>query len=366
MQTKRVVVMVGSEGAFGRNAALGIRSFARGRLPWVFQFHQPTIASIQGVLEWEAEGVITEIWSQEMAEAIQQLNRPTVDLSNWGIGVPIAAVDSRAAGRVGAEYFLDRNYRHLGYAALEDAPFAQKRRQAFTTRAEEAGLVAHIFQRPYLGDSGRAMSGWGAVDQALKSWLLALPKPVGILADNDGKALQLMEAARQAGSDIPEQVAVLGIDNDEVLCELAQPPLSSVAMPANRVGYEAAALLEQLMAGKKPKAPVVLLSPIGVVTRQSSDVSAIEDADLAAIVKFIRVNAHRPFKLAEALDTLALSRRSLERRFKKTLGRTLLDEVNRVHVEQARQLLTLTDLTMRQVAERSGFSNIRRLAIVFK
>jgi LacI family transcriptional regulator len=204
------------------------------------------------------------------------------------------------------------------------------------------------------------------LDERLRRWLQALAKPVGIFAGHDVWALQVVEACRFAGLRVPEDIAVVGVDNDDLLCELARPSLSSVIVPAERVGYEAAALLDRLLAGQQPPRQPVFIPPPGVVSRQSSDVLAIEDPVVAQAVRFLRDSAHLPLRVADVLRAVPVSRRALERRFQAVFERGLAAEIRRLRIDKARQLLAESDLPMNRIAERSGFSSQYQLSRAFR
>ena len=204
------------------------------------------------------------------------------------------------------------------------------------------------------------------LNQVFQLWLRQLPKPVGVFAANDLWGLPVVEACRIAGLSVPDDVAVLGADNDELRCELARPSLSSIVSPAERVGYEAASLLEHLIHGAEPPAKPLLIPPIGVVTRQSSDVLAGCDPEVTAAVRFIRENAHRPLSVNDVLRKAPMSRRSLERHFRSILERSVGAEIRHVHLERVRDLLASTALRMDEVASRSGFTSVHYMSRIFR
>jgi LacI family transcriptional regulator len=177
---------------------------------------------------------------------------------------------------------------------------------------------------------------------------------------------EVIDACRAADIAVPEEIAIVGFDNDEPLCELAEPPLSSVAFNSARMGYEAAAMLDRLMNGKPVKQHWLEIDPLGVVTRRSSDRWAIEDPDVAAAVRFIRENAANPIDVGDVVSALSLSRRSLELRFKRTLGRSPLDEINSVRVERAKELLTRTEFKLSRIALACGFHSVIHFHTVFR
>jgi len=189
---------------------------------------------------------------------------------------------------------------------------------------------------------------------------------LGLFASHDSQGVQLSEYCRHLGLRVPDEVAIVGADDDDLLCDLARPSLSSIALPGERIGHEAARMLEQLMAHERLAARQVVLPPVRLVVRASSDMQALPDADVAAAVRYIRDHAHQPIDVRDLLAAVPVSRRSLERRFRRHLDRGIWEEIRRSHLERAKTLLADTDLPMSVVAQRSGFSDSRQLSIAFR
>jgi LacI family transcriptional regulator len=200
----------------------------------------------------------------------------------------------------------------------------------------------------------------------LVRWLLSLRLPAAILACNDLQAWRAAEVCRTAGFHLPEEISLLGAGNEEMYCESALPPISSIALPSKRIGFEAAALLERMMNGERPPKQPVLLPPVGFVSRQSTDVLAIRDPDVSKALGFIRENAGEPIRVDDVLGTVPVSRRALERKVYAATRRTILDHINHAHLERAKTLLTGTDLSVRAVAAQSGFQSGERMAVLFR
>jgi LacI family transcriptional regulator len=207
---------------------------------------------------------------------------------------------------------------------------------------------------------------WEREQEDVARWLRSIPKPVGVLACNDIRGIQVLDACRRINLPVPEQCAVLGVDNDPNLCEIADPPLSSIDQDEEKTGYEAAALLERMMQGEKVSNEETLVPPLGVVTRSSTDSVAVEDADLAKALRYIRLNACNRISIDDVASHIGLSRRALQRRFKVQLGRTPSDEITAMQLQRIRQMLTETDLKLQVVAERAGFHYVSHLSSFFK
>jgi len=207
---------------------------------------------------------------------------------------------------------------------------------------------------------------FGEKDSELCNWLESLTRPAALFACNDGLALEVSEACQQIGLNIPEDIAILGVDNDEQLCMMERPPLSSIILSPGEIGFRAAQVIDSFIQ-KSPKHPqVVHLPPKGIQLRQSSDIMAVTDKMLADALGYIRKNAHKPITVEDVCDELMVSRRSLEKRTQKLLGHSPLQEIRRVHVDQAKTLLIETDMTMPQIAAGSGFRSQARLSVVFR
>jgi LacI family transcriptional regulator len=197
-------------------------------------------------------------------------------------------------------------------------------------------------------------------------WLQSLPKPVGLMACNDLRAHQVLMACDENDLAVPEEVAVIGVDNDEAICGLSRPPLSSIDQNAEEVGYQAAALLDRLMQGGAPPQEKLIVEPSSVVARQSTDVVAVADADVAAALHHIREHACDGLSVNELLASVAMSRRTLERRFASLLGRSPKDEIARVQVGHVKRLLTMTDYPLAKIAQLTGFGYVESMCVLFK
>jgi LacI family transcriptional regulator len=207
---------------------------------------------------------------------------------------------------------------------------------------------------------------WIDVQHELTVWLESLEKPLGLMAANDARARHVLEACRAIGLRVPEDVAVLGVDNDEVICELTDPPLSSIEHGAANLGYQAAALLDRLMAGKKAKKLKTLIAPKEVVTRRSTDILAIEDHEVATAMAFIHRNRCTPIRISDVVEAVQVSRSTLETRFKAVTGRTMHGEIQRLQIDRARSMLATTDLPIKQISALAGFANVHYMTTIFR
>jgi LacI family transcriptional regulator len=277
--------------------------------------------------------------------------------------------DDAAAARLAFEHLRERGFRHFAFCGFNGADYSDIRRGNFARLVGEGGLRCHRFappQRPHRASTLKYEEQGLKDGDLVARWLEELPKPVGLMACNDIRGQQVLNACRATGMLVPDEVAVIGVDNDEVLCELSDPPLSSVVPNTERIGYEAATLLDRMMRGRKPPSQPIVVEPAGIVTRRSTEVLAIEDRHIAAAVRFIREHACEGVDVGDVLRAVPLSRSTLERRFGREVGRSPKEEILRVRLNRAKQLLTETDFPLSVVAEKVGLVHAEYLSVIFK
>jgi LacI family transcriptional regulator len=365
----RVVISFNMSGIAGRAMLRGASSYAKANRNWTCKICPPHAGIYDQVVDWEPEGILLESWDTPWAERFRAAGIWTVEVGpgvtrqNAAKGYPSVGVDNPAIGEMVARYFIDRGHRNFASIGLERRHAELEREAGYRRVIEAAGFTC---DGRYLSDFAENIAERVDVERALGQWLSKLAKPTAVFAHNDGRGLQTLEVAHQNQLNAPDDFAIVGVDDDDVLCEAINPPLSSVVLPWEQVGHEAANLLAMLMRGGKKTEAQIYLPPVRVNTRHSSDILAIHDDDLAAAVRFIRQRAGSPIQVEDVIEQVNMSRRSLERRFKALLGHTLLDEIHTAHLEAAKQLLIHTDLPMPKVASRSGFADERRLWSAFK
>jgi LacI family transcriptional regulator len=363
----RIGLVLSQSLAYARGILRGVKQYARSKSNWVLLTVPPEPRAVRPLGRLGIAGVIAHAYDPACAAAVTALDRPHVHVSSTlpGLSAPRICPDNDAVGRLVAEHLLERGLRHFAFVGHHYREFSVGREAGFRRILARHGHVPHCHFEPLAAIFNPMGYRW-ALDPFVQRWVQELPKPVGIFASNDIWGVQLTEVCRQTGLRVPDDVAIVGVDNDDLLCELARPSLSSVDLPTERIGYEAAALLDRLLRRGKPLPHTRLLPPIGVVARQSSDVLAVEDPEVAAAVRFIRERSHAPTGVKDVLRAVSISRRSLERRFQAALDRTVWEEIRRSHLERAKALLAGTALPMAAVAEQSGFSDPRQLSVVFR
>jgi LacI family transcriptional regulator len=364
---RHVALIVETSLAPGREILRGIARYIREHARWS-TFHEPhgLEESVPGWLRnWKGDGIIARIQNAEIAEAVAVTGIPAVDV----LGVaqmgrhPLVHTDDARIASLAAEHLLDRGFRHFGFFGIKDEQWSQQRCVAFVNAVRGAGCDAAAYETSRHMLHSRT---WDECADELADWVRTLPKPAGIMACSDQCGPLLLEASRRSGAVVPDEVAVIGVDNDEPLCEVADPGLSSVWPDHHRVGYEAAALLDEMMRGTPPPTAPIYVPPKGVVTRQSTDVLAIDDRDIASAVRFIREHACEGPTIDNVADHVSISRSSLQRKFKRIVGRTLHEEMLRMRLSRARELLSESKLPIALIAEKAGFGHQEYMGAVFR
>jgi LacI family transcriptional regulator len=367
--TPHVAVLVDTATGWGRRLVRGIVNYGRSRGPWYLWIKsggQETPLWLPP--GWRGDGIIARVGTRAAARHVAAARVPVVNISAIeipGVDFPRVATDLLAAGRLAAEHLLDAGFKHFAYYGLERRTYVERHYQGFADAV--SGVCSEC---PFYGttvDAGAgARTAWQTRQQGLVRWLKKLPKPVGMVAWTTEQGRELIQACRRAGLLVPEQVAVLASDNDELLCEACVPSLSGIALTSERVGFEAAALLDRMMRGARPPKRPVLIAPTGVLARQSTDTLAVDDPDLAQAVAYIRQHATDPIQVKHVLREVPVSRRWLERRFHEVLGRGPAAEIRRVRLQRAKLLLSETDMSVPQVAVQAGFGSREYLAAAMK
>lgn len=361
-----VALLIETSRAYGRSILQGVVRYLHGHGPWsiYIQPHGLESPPPRWLKGWHGDGILARINDRRMARAVRQTGLPAVDLRFTvpDLGLPAVGIDNQAVVRLAYQHLSDCGFRHVGFCGLPRgrSVWMDLRSDLFCDLARADGRPCHVFESP-----ARKAATWEEEQEAIAAWVSRLPRPVGVMACNDDRGQQVLDACRRVNVLVPEEVAVVGVDNDEILCGLSSPPLTSVDINTVQVGSEAAALLDRLMSGSRPPREPMLLAPRGVVPRESTDVLATDDRELATAVRYIRDHACGGLRVKELVRKTGLPRRSLERRMEKLLGRSPKEEITRVQIERAKRLLTDTDLTAAEIAEKCGYSQSKYFSQVF-
>ena len=348
-----------------RNLIRGIHAYSLERQGWVLRNSPCDPKVISFLRDWKPHGVIATVFDRELARVLVRMRLPIVDTAFTirGLKLPVVDVDHVAVGRLAAEHLRERGYRHFGFLGSKSALYSEVRAASYRKTLAESGHEVSSFLVEYLYEDF-ATSSWKKDEPRIQQWVRELPKPVAVFACNDFAARGLIDVATEQRLRVPEDMAILGADDDELESLLTSPPLSSVAIPAKRIGYEAAATLDRLMSGER----IVhqrFLPPTRVIVRQSTDTRATDDQVAAAALRYIRAHASQNISVANIARAVGVGRRDLERRFRQLWNGSVLEEIRGVRVERVKELLSGTDLSMPSIARRSGFSSPERMTVVF-
>jgi len=365
----QIALLIETSNAYARGILKGIHEYLREHGPWAIYLPEQGRGDVPPhfLRDWRGDGIIARIENERIAQAVQAAGVPTVNVSATDFipGIPCVETDNRRIAQLAFEHFHERGFQNLAFCGNEQFLWSRERQQAFEEFAQQAGCGCISYNTATHSRAGRQF--WERELQHLIDWLRGLPKPCGLMANYDIRGWQVLEACRQAGIRVPDEIAVVGVDNDELLCSLSSPPLSSVAPDTHRTGYRAAQLLTHMLAGGAVTEQLICVPPVDLIGRLSSDVRATDDADVAAAVRFIREHACAGIKVADVLAVVpGLSRRVFELRFQRAIGHTPHEEIHRRQVQRALELLTQTDLPLRTIAEKSGFKHEEYLSAVIK
>lgn len=360
---KRVALLVETSLASGREILRGIARYAREVDHWQLSHAARGLheSMPRWMDDWQGDGIIARVQDDAMAVFLEQSAIPVVDV--LGViatrGFPLVHVDDHSVAQVVADHFSQRGYEHFAFYGIRGENWSERRRDGFRSSCADARTFNVL-------ELGRDQEGSKDAWKALCTWLGGLPKPVAIMVCSDQWGLTLLEACREQGIPVPERIAVASVDNDVPLCEISTPTLTSVRGGHFRVGYQASQLLDELMSGGKPPTRAVLVSPTGIVARQSTDTVSIDDDAVAHALHHIREHLSSPLSNEQIAREVGISRTQFQRRFRATMGTTIRDYIVQTRLHRARMLIEGTDLPLKSIAKQCGFRHQEYLGQVIK
>lgn len=356
---------------YNKNILRGITRYSKDHGPWTFckmpTYYRETIG-IDGILqwakEWEASGIIGQFYNDEEVKKFTQANIPVIaqDFKERFTDIPNITGAYRETGRLGADYFLKKGFKNFAFYGFKNIVWSRERAEGFEERIQESGYNVHFYEPEESSNTDL----WYYKPSALSVWLKSLPKPIALMTCDDNQGHHITEAARHAGIHIPDEVAVLGVDNDDMICDLSDPPLSSIELDSEKSGYEAARLMEQMIEEKTCSGPDIIVKGTQVITRHSTDIFASKDKYIVSALKYIHGNLDKNLKVDQVLKEVPLSRRSLEKRFIMTTGYPVYEYIYNQRIEKFTQKLLETDMTIFEIALDLGLSDSKNIARQFK
>jgi len=320
---------------------------------------------LDAVEYWQGDGIIARVESKDDAQRLAALDIPVIDVAGAYVHSGFHQVnnDDYATGVKAGEYLLSCGFKRFAYCGVRNVGWSEKRESGFSERIRDTCKPVPVFEE--------SLPWWEHLENSshLSSWLSGLDYPLGIFACNDTVGLKLTELCRNLALEVPEAVAILGVDNEDILCEMAFPTLTSISLDCEEIGYRAAALLDELLQNtqnRMPSATTLSIQPKDIAERESTRIFTCDDALVEQAVRHIRARATEGVKVSDVSASLPSSRRNLEIRFKREMGRTIRDEILRVRLDHAKALLRNTDETIATVGEESGFGTVQRFHILFK
>ncbi len=365
----QVALIVETSLAYGRGLLRGIGRYIRENGPWYVYLEQRSLYDpLPPWLEsWKGDGIISRASDPEMAARVAQTGLPVIDLNEevQGIGQAMIYNDHLQIGQVAAEHFLERGFTQFAYLGYPGLSWSNRRLEGFAQTVQDLGHSLSVYSRKDSKNTTTPLS-WEEEFDDVTTWIKMLPKPVGVMACNDFRAIQLIDACHSAEVAIPDQVAVIGVDNEDVASELCVPPLTSIIPDSEKIGYRAAEILDSLMQEIDFPKVEEFIPARGIVTRQSTEVTAIADPDVRRAMHLIRQHASDGITVNEILEKVPVSRSVLQRRFRSILGNSIHEIITKVKLDRVQELLRETELSLPEIAERSGFTHSEYLSAIFK
>lgn len=367
----KIILMIDFAEEYSKELLKGIARYSKEHGPWVFcrmPLFQRETKGMEGILEWAlewgADGIIGQFYNDPRVASFIEAGIPIIaqDFKERFTEIPNITGDHKEAGKMGAEYFLKKGFKHFAFYGFKNIVWSRERAEGYEERIKKAGYKVHYFENE-ISDSDNI---WYYRPSALSQWLKSLPKPVALMACDDNQGQHITEACRHSGISIPQEVAVLGVDNDEMVCEFSDPPLSSIGQDAENGGYQAARLLEQMIREGTGGFYDIVVKPTQIFTRQSSDIYATHDEHISDVLKFIHQNLEKPIQVNDVVKQVPLSRRTLEKRFQEITGFPVYKYIFNLRMEKLSARLLETDLNVFEIAMELGMNDTKNLSRQFK
>ena len=361
----KVALLIETSNEYARGVIKGIHEYIKKHTRWTIYLGEYSRGEPkpEWLLSWEGDGIIARIENQAIADLIRKCGIPVVDISAANLipDIPWVETDDHAISQMAIDHLLECGFKNFGFVEV-NFNWSRWRGGYFEEVLSQKGFQCHCL---HIGRKSNLT--WEDEQKEIEAWLKEIPKPIGVFASYDLMGRQIIESCHRLGFLVPEEIAVLGVDNDPFICELCSPTLSSIIPNTQKTGYIAASLLEKLISNKKIEKLEYRIKPIGIKNRRSTDTIAIENRYISKAIHYIYENAQSGvINIKDILAFLPMSRRVFERTFENIVGRTPYKEMQRVRVNRIKELLHDTDLTLFDVAERAGFEHVSYMSYLFK
>jgi LacI family transcriptional regulator len=363
----KILINLDTSEIWGRSLTLGIVKYATVHGPWMFYRQSPyyltkkPVKLIDWVKKYRPDGIFMLEPNRREEEELAQIGIPTIVsgyTQEFYSSFANIITDHKAIGKMAAEHLLDRGFESFAFCGY-DTFWSKQRCRGFSERIANAGFETEIYKVP----STAKKRSWECEQFTVADWLRSLKKPAGLMACIDNRGLEIVEACKIANLRIPIDVAVIGVNDDKLLCSLSPQPLSSVAINSEQTGYDAAELMDKMIKGKlKMAGRTKIVYPTHIAARQSTDILAIDDKAIADAVHYIRINPKDILQVDDIARACKLSKRTLQRRFKNALGYSVHKEINNVRTEYIAQLLRDTNMSISQIAITTGYTGSEHIS----
>ncbi len=365
----KIILLIETSREYGRGLLVGITKYAKIHGPWSFFRYYPfdlILSHRSKILSWikkvDADGIILR--AQFKIQEILDLGIPTIamSLNEDCLDMVNIMTDEIDVGEIAAQYLIEQGFRNLAFCGYDALLWSRRRCANFCRKVRELGYEPYVYRYP----RKKTDQVWIREESFVVQWLASLPKPVGLMACNDDRGIEILQACKLAGFAVPEEIAVIGVDNDELVCELSDPTLTSVALNVQKAGYEAAEIMDRMVRGQPVEKKLILVKSTYIVPRESTDVMNIQDEDVAEALKYIRLHAKSNIQVEDVVRHAGISRRGLYNKFQKILGRSVFEEITRFRIEQITKMLLETNLNVSQIAQAMDFSGPEKLDRYFR
>lgn len=363
----RVALLVETSSRYGRGVLTGVANFIAARPQWSIFLEEKDVHqdAPNWIRKYPVDGIISRVTNDYLSDFAAEANIPLVELTDRGTDGKLHMLrsDDNQIGEFAAEHLLERGLRNFAFCGFSGEGWSTRRFLGFRSRIARAGHDVAVFDTAWHFNEAHS---WHKNLEQIAAWVAQLKKPVGIMACNDMRGQHVLNACRLREYEVPDEVAVIGVDNDELYCRLSHPPLSSVVPDVERIGYRAAELLDRLMTKEQVDPEVQEIPPLGIRARQSTDTMAVPDPEISAAIVYIREHACRGISVNDILEAVPISRSGLERGMRKYLNRSPKQEIRNAQIRHATQLLIDTDMTIDRIAAMCGFKHPEYMHVVFR
>lgn len=367
---KRILLLTDFSSGYSRNMIKGVVHYSNEFGPWMFYripIYFRELYGDEGVVawakQWKADAIIAQ-FSDVNVEALNQLKIPVVvqNYKDRSPNISNLTGDYYNTGVIAAEFFLQKGFRFFAYYGLSETIWMRERSEGFVKTIKDKGYEVYVFNEP--GDT-KVKREWGYDINVVRNWLFSLPKPIALFACDDSYALQITEVCKMININVPGDIAVLGVDNDELICNISNPPLSSIELDIINGGYELGKLLHDLIEGERKPPENIVIKPIRIVTRGSTERFGVNDKNVEELLKYIEKNYMNPLSVSNIISISPFSRRVLEKLFKKETGIPIYQYIQQFRVEKFAELLITTNLPLIDAAYQCGFDDYKNISRIF-